>query len=482
MRQSEILVFIPTYNEHENVEKICFQILTLGIDLDILFLDDDSTDGTGVILKELVKKYPNVQVIFRAGKLGVGSAHLDGIRWAYDRGYKKLITMDCDFTHSPSYLPDFISRSNDYDIVIGSRYLLRNSLSDWNLLRKFLTHLGHFMTKHLLGIEYDATGAFRIYRLDRVPRQLFDLVRSKGYSFFFESLYVLQVNNFRIIELPIVLLARTYGHSKMSLGEVFHSIRRLFHLYAMVVIKKKQYLLAFPSPTPQEQAAFLNSQEWDKYWDKKTNMGSSLYDVVGAFYRKFIIRRGLNYFIQKHFAPGEILLHAGCGSGQVDVDINRQFCITALDISPHALNFYRRFNQNNPRVIRGDIFHIPFEDGIFDGAYNLGVLEHFTEEEIRRILVELRRVIKPEGRILVFWPPEFGLSVCFLKITQAILRAFLRREVKLHPDEVTLVKSRAHIEAIGAQANLKITDYYFGPRDCFTQVAVVFSCTLNIRK
>lgn len=482
MRQSEILVFIPTYNEHENVEKICFQILALGIDLDILFLDDNSTDGTGVILKELAKRHPNVQVIFRAGKLGVGSAHLDGIRWAYDHGYKKLITMDCDFTHSPGYLPDFISSSNDYDIVLGSRYLLRNSLSDWNLLRKFLTHFGHFATKHLLGIKYDATGAFRVYRLDRVPRQLFDSVCSKGYSFFFESLYVLQANNFRIIELPIVLLARTYGHSKMSLGEVFHSIHKLFYFYAMVVIKKKQYLLAFPLSTPQEQAAFLNNQEWDKYWDKKTNMGGSLYDVVGAFYRKFIIRRGLNYFIQKHFAPGEILLHAGCGSGQVDVDINRQFCITALDISSHALNFYRRFNQNNPRVIRGDIFHIPFEDGIFDGAYNLGVLEHFTEEEISRILVELRRVIKPEGKILVFWPPEFGLSVCFLKITHAILKVFLRRVVKLYPDEVTLAKSRAHIESIGAQANLKITDYYFGPRDCFTQVAVVFSCSPNIRK
>lgn len=474
MRRSELLVFIPTYNEHENVEKICSQILALGIDLDILFLDDSSTDGTGALLEELVKKHPNVQVVFRAGKLGVGSAHLDGIRWSYDHGYKKLITMDCDFTHSPSYLPDFISRSNDYDVVVGSRYLLKNSLSDWNLFRKFLTHAGHFMIKNFLGMEYDATGAFRLYRLDRVPRQVFDLVRSKGYSFFFESLYILQVNDFHIVELPIVLPARTYGHSKMSMRETFHSVQLLFHLYTTVVIKKKQYLLEFPSPTPREQTALLNSQEWDAYWKKKVNMGGSLYSVVGAFYRKFIMCPGLNYFTQKHFAPMESLLHAGCGSGQVDVDINRQFCITALDISPCALNLYRQFNQNNPRVIRGDIFHVPFEDGVFDGVYNLGVLEHFTEEEITRILAELRRVIKPEGKILVFWPPEFGLSVRFLKMIHAILRTILRREVKLHPDEVTLAKSRAHIEAIGGRANLKVVDYYFGPRDCFTQVAVVF--------
>ena len=474
IRRSETLIFIPTYNECENVEKICSQILALGIKLDILFLDDNSTDGTCAILEGLEKKHPNVQVVFRAGKLGVGSAHLDGIRWAYDHGYSKLITMDCDFTHSPSYLPDFISHSNDYDVVVGSRYLLRSSLSGWNPFRKFLTHAGHFMTKYFLAMKYDATGAFRLYRLDRIPRQIFDLVHSQGYSFFFESLHVLQINKFCIFEIPIVLLARTYGHSKMRMREVLHSAQLLFHLYTKVVIRKKQYLLTLPSSAPRKQAMLLNAQEWDKYWKKKTNTGSSLYDAVGAFYRKFIIRRGLNYFIRKHFAPGEILLHAGCGSGQVDVDINSVFSIVALDISKCALNIYRRFNQNNSLVIRGDIFHVPFKDCIFDGVYNLGVLEHFTEEEIVRLLFELRRIIKSEGKILVFWPPEFGLSVRFLKMVHAILRVILRREVKLHPDEPTLVKSRSHVESLGMKANLKIADYYFGPRDCFTQVAVVF--------
>lgn len=475
IRRSETLVFIPTYNERENVEKICSQILALGIDLDILFLDDNSTDGTGAILEELVKKHANVQAVFRAGKLGVGSAHLDGIRWAYDHGYKKLVTMDCDFTHSPGYLPDFISHSKDYDLVLGSRYLLKSSLSSWNLLRKFLTHAGHLMTKYFLGMKYDATGAFRLYRLDRIPRQIFDLVRSQGYSFFFESLYVLQINDFRIFEFPIVLLSRAYGHSKMRIREALHSAQLLFRLYTKVVIRKKQYLLMLPFLAPRKQAVPSNTREWDKYWEKKANAGASLYDLIGAFYRKFIIRRGLNYFIKKHFTSGEILLHAGCGSGQVDVDINRQFRITALDVSPRALNLYRQFNQDNPRVIRGDIFRLPFEDGIFDGAYNLGVLEHFTEGDITRILAELRRVIRPKGRILVFWPPEFGLSVRFLKMTHAILRTIIiHREMKLHPDEVTLAKSRSHIETIAARENLKVTDYYFGPRDCFTQVAVVF--------
>jgi len=474
MGRNETLVFIPTYNERENVEEICSQILALGLGLDILFLDDNSTDGTGAIIRNLAEKHPNVHLLFRAGKLGVGSAHLDGIRWAYDHGYERLVTMDCDFTHSPSYLPYFLTYSDENDVVIGSRYLLKDSLSDWSIFRRFLTHMGHFMTRYLLGIKYDATGAFRLYRLDQIPRRIFDMVHSKGYSFFFESLYVLQINNFRIAEFSIALPARTYGHSKMSMGEAFHSVKLLAGLYVMAVIKKKQYLLTLPASRSRERSMPLGGQQWDRYWDKKVGFSGFAYDAVSAFYRKFIIKPAVNYFIQKHFRPGQNLLHAGCGSGQTDIDINTKFGVTALDISPRALTLYRRFNQTNSRVIRGDIFHIPFEDGKFDGAYSVGVVEHFSEEDVERILSELGRIIKPEGKILIFWPPEFGLSVCFLKMMHAILSGIFRQKAKLHPDELTLARSRSHIEAIGAKANLKIADYYFGPRDFFTYVAIVF--------
>lgn len=458
------LVFIPTYNERENVEEICSQILALDLGLEILFLDDNSNDGTGMIIKDLVRKHPNVHAVFRAEKMGVGSAHLDGIRWAYDHGYEKLVTMDCDFTHSPSYLPRFFTYSDQYDVVVGSRYLLKDSLSDWSIFRKSLTHLGHFMTKHILGIKYDATGAFRLYRLNRIPRNIFESIRSMGYSFFFESLYILQINNFRIDEFPIALPARTYGHSKMSIGEAFNSAKLLTNLYFTVVINKKQYLTTLPASKSNKQSMPSSSRQWDRYWAKKTDSGGFVYDLVSVFYRKFVIKPAVNYFIQKHFRPGQNLLHAGCGSGQTDTNINKKFNVTAFDISPRALSLYHRFNRDNPRIIRGDIFHVPFEDSKFDGAYNVGVMEHFTEEDIERILSELSRIIKPEGKIVLFWPPEFGLSVRFLKMIKA----------RLHPDEITLAKSRSHIEAIGARAKLKIADYYFGPMDLFTQVAVVF--------
>ena len=109
---NDFLIFIPTYNERENVEVILRQILDLRLDADILFVDDNSPDGTGQLLDALASSHPNVFVQHRAGKLGIGSAHKQGIAWAYDHGYRLLVTMDCDATHSPEQIRDFLARAN----------------------------------------------------------------------------------------------------------------------------------------------------------------------------------------------------------------------------------------------------------------------------------------------------------------------------------------------------------------------------------
>jgi len=240
------LVFTPTYNERDNVEKLCAEILGLRLNVDILFLDDNSPDGTGNVLDGLAKRYPNVEVIHRSGKLGIGSAHFDGINWAYDHQYVTLITMDCDFSHPPKYLPDFIKNSESHDIVVGSRYILKGSDKELTLFRKTMTSLGHFLTKYLLKMPYDATGAYRLYRLDKIPRRAFDLIHSKGYSFFFESLYLLHMNQFRIKEVPITVPARTYGHTKMSIKDVLYSVQLLFRIYLTTVINRKRYEIPKP--------------------------------------------------------------------------------------------------------------------------------------------------------------------------------------------------------------------------------------------
>lgn len=242
MDQSKTLIFIPTYNELENVERIFREIKSLDLGTDILFLDDNSPDGTGMLIDGLVEKNNNTFVIHRTGKLGIGSAHQAGIKWAYDKNYEMLITMDCDFTHSPSYIINFIRQIDKADIVVGSRYMKKHSLATWNIFRKFLTNLGHFLTVNLLNMPYDASGAFRMYCLKRIDKNIFSLIQSNGYSFFFESLFILNYNKIKIAEIPIELPSRTYGTSKMTWKDAWKSFVFLSKLYYRKLFDKK-YLL-----------------------------------------------------------------------------------------------------------------------------------------------------------------------------------------------------------------------------------------------
>ena len=220
MPSPKLLIFIPTYNEAENAERLCRELSALELGADILFCDDGSPDGTGEIVDELAREFSHVRAIHRSGKLGIGSAHQEGIRYAYAHGYETLVTMDCDFTHQPADVERLleIAHSSGQAVCIGSRYMKRDSLPGWNPMRRSLTYLGHFLTVNLLQLPQDATGALRVYQLGAIPRELFDRVRSCGYSFFFESLFVLHRNGFAIEEMPIALPARTYGSSKMSLA------------------------------------------------------------------------------------------------------------------------------------------------------------------------------------------------------------------------------------------------------------------------
>jgi dolichol-phosphate mannosyltransferase len=244
----KVLVFIPTYNERENVTPLYEGIRKLGLGLDVLFLDDNSPDGTGAVLDEIAARDESVRVIHRAGKQGIGSAHMDGLGWAYDNEYDTLVTMDCDFTHDPADIPAFLAAAEVHDIAVGSRYMREDSLRGWVWYRKALTNLGHFVTKHLLGMPYDATGAYRVYSLGRINRDVFSMVKSRGYSFFFESLYALMLNGASIKEIPIDLPTRTYGHSKMSPRDIAQSVVRLWGVYLGCKLNRRRYLVQRSKP------------------------------------------------------------------------------------------------------------------------------------------------------------------------------------------------------------------------------------------
>lgn len=216
--RNTILVFVPTYNERENVLKLYERISNLKLPLDILFIDDNSPDGTGDVLNRIKK--PDVFLIHRSGKLGIGSAHRDGIAWAYSHGYALLITMDSDFLHRPEDIPAMIEQSKNADIVVASRFIRQDSLQEWSRWRKFLTTSGHLVTRLFLNIPYDITSAFRLYKIDRIPRALFEKAASRGYSFFPESLNIMNRNGISISEIPVILPKRAYGNSKLKFGDM----------------------------------------------------------------------------------------------------------------------------------------------------------------------------------------------------------------------------------------------------------------------
>lgn len=470
---AKTLVFIPTYNERENVEALYQRIKALKLNADILFLDDNSQDGTGEIVDGISKKDSAVHTVHRAGKLGIGSAHQDGIRWAYQNGYQTLVTMDCDFTHQPEDIPRFLDETRTVDVVIGSRYMDKKSLSDWNLFRKTLTYLGHFLTKHLLKIPYDASGAFRAYRLDRIPAGVFGLVRSSSYSFFFESLHILSFNGYSVHEVPILLPKRTYGHSKMRMGDALQSLRLLITTWLGTVFHRERYQYHKPLQPSAEGNKTHDEIAWDEYWNTKEHKSKVIYDIIAAFYRVIIIKPMLNYFVGKFFAPQSKVLHAGCGGGQVDTDVVKKVRVSALDISTTALNRYKTLHGSRCEVIHGSIFEIPCKDNTFDGIYNLGVMEHFTEEDIHKILIEFYRVLKPGGKIVLLWPPEHGLSVIFLKGVHFVLNGVMKKNIALHPDEITRLRSKAHAKRIVDRSGFTLMDYYFGAKDFFTYSVVV---------
>jgi SAM-dependent methyltransferase len=252
----------------------------------------------------------------------------------------------------------------------------------------------------------------------------------------------------------------------------------LLKLYAASVRRPQSFLLSSPlPPILAVELPLVDPQGWDIYWTRGQEKSRRIYSSIASLYRRFAIRRNLNYFIHKHFRPGARLLHAGCGSGQVDAQLSRQMRITAVDISLPALESYRRNNPGAETVRHGDILHLnDVAAESFDGAYNLGVVEHFSQDEIVQILREMGRTVKPGGKVVIFWPHRRATSVFVLKMIHRMLDFFRgksARPLRLHPPEISLLESRDQARKVVEQAGFNLVEYYFGIRDLLVQAVVV---------
>jgi dolichol-phosphate mannosyltransferase len=225
-------VSLATYNEAGNLEPLVEAIRQFAPESAILVVDDNSPDGTGRIADELASRLPDIHVIHRAGKLGLGTAMLEAIAFAVSGGYDHLLNLDADFSHPPRFIPALLAGMRDHDVMIGSRYVPGGGVEGgFNLKRKVMSTGINMYARLLLGLtSKDNSGAFRCYRVSKLAQIDLGKVRSRGYSFQEEILYWCKTVGCRIGETPILFENRRSGVSKINMKEAASALWILFRL------------------------------------------------------------------------------------------------------------------------------------------------------------------------------------------------------------------------------------------------------------
>ncbi|MEW6219638.1 MAG: polyprenol monophosphomannose synthase [Thermodesulfobacteriota bacterium] len=211
------LVIVPTYNERDNIAELAAEVLAVDRRLDILFVDDNSPDGTGQLADRLAGDNARIQVLHRPRKLGLGTAYLAGFRQAVAAGYDVVFEMDADLSHHPRYLPDLLAAIQDCDLAIGSRYSFGVNVVHWPMHRLLLSYTANLYTRLVTGMPvHDATSGFRCYRRRTLEAIALDQVVSEGYAFQIEMAYRCWRKGLRLREVPIIFADRHRGATKMS--------------------------------------------------------------------------------------------------------------------------------------------------------------------------------------------------------------------------------------------------------------------------
>jgi dolichol-phosphate mannosyltransferase len=217
---SDSVVIIPTYNELENIEKMIRKIISLSEPIDILVVDDNSPDGTGLVVQSLQNEFQGrLFLIQRPGKQGLGTAYVQGFYWAIERRYQFIIEMDADFSHNPEDLPrliDACKRGNN-DVAIGSRYITGVNVVNWPMSRVLLSYFASKYVRFVTGMKiHDTTAGFVCYKIDALKTILREPIRFVGYAFQIEMKFKAWKYRYRIVEVPIIFTERAAGTSKMS--------------------------------------------------------------------------------------------------------------------------------------------------------------------------------------------------------------------------------------------------------------------------
>ena len=228
--EKKILIFAATYNEAENIKNFIEKILELNINLDLLIIDDNSPDKTWEIVNNYKKNNKNIVLIKRKDKEGLDTAHKLAFNYAKEHNYNYLVTLDADLSHDPTKIPNFLNELKDQPFVIGSRYI-KDGKNEMKLKRYILSVVGNKIIKFVLGINCDEfTSAYRGFNLNMLKNFDIDGVYTRGYSFFMETIYLLDSAGYNIKQIPIKFDDRLKGVSKIPKVEIFRTLKNLFLL------------------------------------------------------------------------------------------------------------------------------------------------------------------------------------------------------------------------------------------------------------
>ncbi|HLF24821.1 MAG TPA: polyprenol monophosphomannose synthase [Anaerolineae bacterium] len=229
------IVVVPTYDEAENIPKLVAALFALQVpELEVLVVDDQSPDGTGELVERLISGYTGrLHALHRAGPRGLGRAYLDGFRWALDCGADAVIQMDADFSHSPTYVPRFLSFVQEYEVIVGSRYVVGGELdTEWEAGRVLLSAWANIYARNILRMRtHDVTAGFKCWRRSALEAVRLDRVRSNGYVFQVEMAYLSERLGLRILEAPIYFEDRRIGKSKMSIPVKVEAAWRVWQVW-----------------------------------------------------------------------------------------------------------------------------------------------------------------------------------------------------------------------------------------------------------
>jgi len=237
------IVIIPTYRERENIEAIIRAISSLSVPFDILIIDDNSPDGTAAIVKEMQPAYPNLHLIERAGKLGLGTAYITGFKWALEKNYDYIFEMDADFSHDPNDLVRLFKACEEggADVAIGSRYISGVNVVNWPLSRVLMSYMASIYVRVITGMKImDTTAGFKCYRKEVLEKIKPQHIKSVGYGFQIEMKFTTWNMGYKIVEVPIIFTDRKLGSSKMT-GGIFNEA-----LWGVLRMKLRSIFTKYP--------------------------------------------------------------------------------------------------------------------------------------------------------------------------------------------------------------------------------------------